>query len=59
MSIFQKEIARRLNEEEYNFSFENGEFSVTLSGGYVIKIRENDVLYIPKPAKRRFTRFIT
>ena len=28
MNIFQKEVARRLNEEEYNFSFENGEFAV-------------------------------
>ena len=45
ISIFQKEIARRLSEEGYNFSFENGEFSVTLDGGDVIKIRENDVLY--------------
>lgn len=44
-SIFKKEIARRLSEEGYNFSFENGEFSVTLDGGDVIKIRENDVLY--------------
>ena len=44
-SIFQKEIMRRLSEEGYNFSFENGEFSVTLDGGDVIKIRENDVLY--------------
>ena len=44
-SIFQKEIARRLSEEGYNFSFENGEFAITLSGGDVVKIRENDVLY--------------
>ena len=44
-SIFKKEIARRLSEEGYNFSFENGEFAITLSGGDVIKIRENDVLY--------------
>lgn len=44
-SIFQKKIMRRLSEEGYNFSFENGEFSVTLDGGDVIKIRENDVLY--------------
>lgn len=45
MSIFQKEIARRLSEEGYNFLFENGEFSVTLDGGDVIKVRENNVLY--------------
>ena len=44
-SIFQKEITRRLSEEGYNFSFENGEFAITLSGGDVVKIRENDVLY--------------
>ena len=44
-SIFQKEIARRLSEEEYNFSFENGEFSVKLNCGDVIKIRKDDVLH--------------
>lgn len=44
-SIFKQELSRRLSEEGYNFSFENGEFSVTLDGGDVIKIRENDVLY--------------
>ena len=44
-SIFKKEISRRLSEEGYNFSFENGEFAITLSGGDVVKIRENDVLY--------------
>lgn len=43
-SIFKQEIARKLSEEGYNFSFENGEFSVT-SDGDVIKIRDNDVLY--------------
>ena len=42
--IFKQEIARRLNEEGYNFSFENGEFSV-ISDGDVIKIRDNDVMY--------------
>ena len=45
VSIFKQELSRRLSEEGYNFSFENGEFSVTLDGGDVIKIRENDVLY--------------
>lgn len=45
MSIFKQELSRRLSEEGYNFSFENGEFSVTLDGGDVIKICENDVLY--------------
>lgn len=45
MSIFQKEIARRLSEEGYNFSFENGEFSVALDSGDVIKIRKDDVLH--------------
>ena len=45
ISIFQKEIARRLSEEGYNFAFENGEFAVTLSDGDVIKIRKDDVLY--------------
>ena len=45
MNIFQKEVARRLSEEEYNFSFENGEFAVTLNDGDVIKIRKDDVLY--------------
>ena len=44
VSIFKQEIARRLNDEGYNFSFENGEVSVT-SDGDVIKIRDNDVLY--------------
>ena len=44
-SIFQKEIARRLSEDEYNFSFENGEFSVKLNCGDVIKIRKDDVLH--------------
>ena len=44
-SISQKEIARRLSKEEYNFSFENGEFSVTLNCGDVIKIRKDDVLH--------------
>ena len=44
-SIFQKEIARRLSEEGYNFSFENGEFSVKLNCGDVIKIRKDDVLH--------------
>ena len=44
-SIFQKEITRRLSEEEYNFSFENGEFSVKLNCGDVIKIRKDDVLH--------------
>ena len=44
-SIFQKEIMRRLSEEGYNFSFENGEFSVKLNCGDVIKIRKNDVLH--------------
>ena len=43
-SIFKQEIARKLSEEGYNFSFKNGEFSVT-SDGDVIKIRDNDVLY--------------
>lgn len=42
--IFKQEIARRLTEDGYNFSFENGEFSV-ISDGDVIKIRDNDVLY--------------
>ena len=42
--IFKREIARRLNKEGYNFSFENGEFSV-ISDGDVIKIRDNDVMY--------------
>lgn len=45
VSIFKQELSRRLSEEGYYFSFENGEFSVTLDGGDVIKIRENDVLY--------------
>ncbi len=44
-SIFQKEIARRLSEEGYNFSFENGKFSVKLNCGDVIKIRKDDVLH--------------
>lgn len=44
-SIFQKEIMRRLSEEGYNFSFENGKFSVKLNCGDVIKIRKNDVLH--------------
>ena len=44
-SILQKEIARRLSEEGYNFSFENGEFSVKLNCGDVIKIRKDDVLH--------------
>ena len=44
-SIFQKEIARRLSEEGYNFSFENGEFSVKLNCGDVIIIRKDDVLH--------------
>ncbi len=44
-SIFKKEIARRLSEEGYNFSFENGEFSVKLNCGDVIKIRKDDVLH--------------
>ena len=43
-SIFKQEIARKLSEEGYNFSFENGEFSVA-SDGDVIKICDNDVLY--------------
>ncbi len=43
-SIFKQEIARKLSEEGYNFSFKNGEFSV-ISDGDVIKIRDNDVLY--------------
>ena len=45
VSIFKQELSRRLSEEGYNFSFENGEFAITLSGGDVVKIRENDVLY--------------
>ncbi len=45
MSIFQKEVARRLSEDGYNFKFENGEFAVTLNDGDVIKIRKDDVLY--------------
>ena len=44
-SILQKEIARRLSKEEYNFSFENGEFSVKLNCGDIIKIRKDDVLH--------------
>ncbi len=44
-SILQKEIARQLNKEGYNFAFENGEFSVKLNCGDVIKIRKNDVLH--------------
>ena len=44
-SIFKKEIARRLSEDGYNFTFENGEFAVTLNDGDVIKIRKDDVLY--------------
>ena len=44
-SIFQKEIARRLSEDGYNFAFENGEFAVTLNDGDIIKIRKDDVLY--------------
>lgn len=44
-SILQKEIARRLSKEGYNFSFENDEFSVKLSCGDVIKIRKDDVLH--------------
>ena len=44
-SIFQKEIARRLSGEGYNFSFKNGEFSVKLNCGDVIKIRKDDVLH--------------
>ncbi len=42
--IFKQEIARRLHEDGYNFSFKNGEFSV-ISDGDVIKIRDSDVLY--------------
>ncbi len=42
--IFKQEIARRLHNDGYNFSFKNGEFSV-ISDGDVIKIRDNDVLY--------------
>lgn len=45
MNIFQKEIARRLSEDGYDFTFENGEFAVTLNDGDVIKIRKDDVLY--------------
>ena len=45
MSIFQKEVARRLSEDGYNFTVENGEFAVTLNDGDVIKIRKDDVLY--------------
>ncbi len=45
VSIFKQELSRRLGEDGYNFSFENGEFAIVLSDGDVIKIRENDVLY--------------
>lgn len=45
MSIFQKEVARRLSEDGYNFKFENGEFAVTLNDGDIIKIRKDDILY--------------
>ena len=34
-----------MSEDEYNFTFENGEFSVTLNDGDIIKIRKDDVLY--------------
>ncbi|MDE7229695.1 MAG: hypothetical protein K2N56_04370, partial [Oscillospiraceae bacterium] len=44
-SIFKKEITQRLSREEYNFSTENDEIAVTLSGGDVVKIRDKDVLY--------------
>lgn len=45
VSIFKQELSRRLSEEGYNFSFENGEFSVKLNCGDVIKIRKDDVLH--------------
>lgn len=45
LSIFQSEIIRKLSEKNYNFTEKNGEISVKLSGGEIVKIRENDMLF--------------
>ena len=44
-SVFKQEIARFLRENNYDFSENNGEFFVNLSGGGSVKIGDNDTIY--------------
>ena len=44
-SLFHKELARKLSEDGYIFSFENDEFSVTLNTGESVRIQDDDFLY--------------